>query len=229
MSAAERVLAELAKRVAIPLAAGRDIQPIAPIGARLARGMAELADTLDPELSEELERARLSVARALCPVDALNSMSPTHWLLCAAFNDLIQATNPTLIGVFGARRPLRLMQLADAVISLAGPPASVGEALSRHASFANALRLSRLDTHVSWWTGSALFRGKQPPRRLLAWRELRRVETHSKRASIAALVDSNAPGGSLCSAIGFPPRLSPTWRRCIAQLRRLPGRGRRSG
>ncbi len=58
-------------------------------------------------------------------------------------------------------------------------------ALSRHATFARVFDLGRTDSHVSWWTGSARFRGETPPARLLAWREIRRVQVDAKRVPLA--------------------------------------------
>ncbi|MEM9691986.1 MAG: hypothetical protein AAGA56_05550, partial [Myxococcota bacterium] len=50
------------------------------------------------------------------------------------------------------------------------------EAVSRHATFSRVLMLRRIDKSVSWWTGSASFRGQQPPARLLQWPSLRNVQ-----------------------------------------------------
>ncbi len=67
------------------------------------------------------------------------------------------------------------------------PPRDVAAALDRHATFARALEIVRTDSTVSWWTGSARFRGEPPPARLLAWRELRRVRVDARKVAIAEM------------------------------------------
>lgn len=47
--------------------------------------------------------------------------------------------------------------------------------LARHALLHNLFRVRRTDVVVSWWTGSATFRGQPPPTRLTAWKSVRRV------------------------------------------------------
>jgi hypothetical protein len=47
--------------------------------------------------------------------------------------------------------------------------------MARHALLHNVFHLTRNDTTVSWWTGRARFQGQTPPRRLTAWRGMRRV------------------------------------------------------
>ena len=47
--------------------------------------------------------------------------------------------------------------------------------MARHALLHNVFHLTRNDITVSWWTGRARFQGQTPPRRLTAWRGMRRV------------------------------------------------------
>src|SRR5882672_2150083 len=47
--------------------------------------------------------------------------------------------------------------------------------MARHALLHNLFHLTRNDVTVSWWTGRARFQGQTPPRRLTAWRGMRRV------------------------------------------------------
>jgi len=47
--------------------------------------------------------------------------------------------------------------------------------MARHALLHHLFHLSRNDVTVSWWTGRARFQGQTPPRRLTAWRSVRRV------------------------------------------------------
>ncbi len=47
--------------------------------------------------------------------------------------------------------------------------------MARHALLHNLFHLTRSDVVVSWWTGRARFQGQRPPRRLTAWKGVRRV------------------------------------------------------
>jgi hypothetical protein len=51
------------------------------------------------------------------------------------------------------------------------------------------MELVRTDTSVSWWTGSASFRGSPPPKRLLYWQGLRRVQIDTNRVALPAMCD----------------------------------------
>jgi hypothetical protein len=87
-------------------------------------------------------------------------------------HDLLQVTNPSWV-----RRsaPKRLLDLACATLARVPPPASAREALMRHSWFSRLFGVHRKDTAVSWWTGSSTFLGKEPPKRLLLWSDVRRV------------------------------------------------------
>ncbi|HMG52728.1 MAG TPA: hypothetical protein VK601_04595 [Kofleriaceae bacterium] len=47
--------------------------------------------------------------------------------------------------------------------------------MARHALLHHVFHLTRSDVTVSWWTGRARFQGQKPPRRLIAWKGMRRV------------------------------------------------------
>ncbi len=47
--------------------------------------------------------------------------------------------------------------------------------LARHALLHNLFHVRRTDVTLTWWTGSATFRGQEPPPRLARWRKVRRV------------------------------------------------------
>jgi hypothetical protein len=47
--------------------------------------------------------------------------------------------------------------------------------LARHALLHNLFHVTRTDVTLSWWTGTAMFRGQEPPPRLAAWKSVRRV------------------------------------------------------
>ena len=47
--------------------------------------------------------------------------------------------------------------------------------MARHGLLHHLFHLSRRDTTVSWWTGRARFQGQVPSKRLIAWKNMRRV------------------------------------------------------
>jgi hypothetical protein len=181
--------------VLLPLVTGGELRPIEPIGPKRAAEQADVAAALGDfsgESANEIQWQRLRVARRYCPIDRLSPPGRGEWLLAFALNDLLQATNPDLPGVFGRDRPQKLVALALEIVALAGPPRSVGEALARHATFSRALELVRIDTHVAWWVGSRSFRGAHPPTRLLSWQSVRRVRQSHEDVPLASMAPPDA-------------------------------------
>lgn len=185
-----RLVVELAERVLLPLTAGGELRPLPPIGEARALAALEYASHAAGALSEVRAR-RLRVARRLCPVDALGDPGPGEWLMLFALNDLLQSMNSTLVGTLAESRPQKLLGLAHRTAERAGAPASVGEALARHATFSRLLELVRIDTEVSWWVGRRVFRGARPPARLLKWQRVRRVSVHESRLSLGEMNAAN--------------------------------------
>jgi len=185
-----QLVAELASRVLLPLLAGGELRPVPPIGVARARAVAE-AGAFATAALDEVRARRLRVARRLCPLDALPDPSPGEWLLLCALNDLLQSTNPTLLGPFGGSRPRELLEMALATVTLAGPPTTVGDALSRHATFSRLLQLVRVDTHVSFWVGRRVYRGAKPPKRLTRWRSVRRVSEREQNVRLPEMAPAS--------------------------------------
>lgn len=181
----EDVAGAVAERVLLPLLAGGEVRPLPPIGSGRAASLAGHQDLVPAGGAlDEVRARRLRVARTLLPVDALGDLTQGEWLMAFALNDLLQATNPTLGGWFGADRPERLLEMVQKTLDAAGPPRTLGETVARHATFARLPRLTRVDTHVSWWVGSEVFRGAPPPRRLTLWSDLRRVRQREERVGL---------------------------------------------
>lgn len=170
--------------VIAPLVQGGALRPVRPIGPRLA---AQLAGhrVVDAALLASVDAARLRVARQLLPVDTLPELGRAEWALAAALNDLLQLTHHELTGALSRSRRARLAEALDASLAAVPAPATLGEALARHATFSRVLELSRTDTEVSWWTGRASFRGQPPPRRLVAWPSVRQVAISPTRVRLA--------------------------------------------
>lgn len=185
-----QLVAELSSRVLGPLLAGGPLHPLPPIGHERALEVAGHGAFATSALDEARAR-RLRIARRLCAVDALPDPGPGEWLMLCALNDLLQATNPSLLGPFGADRPARLLAGAQAMLTAARTPSTVGEALARHATFARLLEVVRLDTHVSFWVGRRVFRGSKPPKRLTRWRSVRRVSEREETVRLAEMAPAN--------------------------------------
>jgi hypothetical protein len=176
----EPLAEQLLRRVLAPLQLGGELRPLPPIGrrARLLAAHEGLAD--DPAVS----RARLVAARRLWPIDELPPLGQAEWLLLSALNDLLQVPNPTLPSLWTGGRPGELLGLVSELLLEIRPPHTALEALCRYATFADALSLVRIDTDLTWWTGSRRFVGARPPARLSAWPRLRRVRREQQRRAL---------------------------------------------
>ena len=178
---------ELASCVIAPLILGGKVRPVRPIGARLALAMAEGREIADNDLRSRIDVARVRRARLLAPVDTLPPLDASEWALAAGLSDLLQITNHELAGGLTSGRREKLLLSVSQLCERVPPPRSVGEALARHATFARAGELVRVDTLVSWWTGHASFRGQPPSSRLLQWPELRRVSVTPQKVPLGAM------------------------------------------
>ncbi len=172
---------ELAHAVLAPLVLGGPMHLVRPFGARLGLSLGIQRAIVDLDLRSRLDVARVRRARLLAPVDTLPALDEGDWAVLAAFNDLVQLTNQHLVTVFTRRNYARLLGNLRWLCERIPAPRDVLGAIARHATFGRALELVRTDSAVTWWTGSARFRGETPPTRLTAWKELRRVEIDARR------------------------------------------------
>jgi hypothetical protein len=186
-----QLVAELGEHVLLPLLAGGALTPLPPIGHARALEVAAHGAFASSALDEARAR-RLRVARRLCAVDALPDPTSGEWLMLCVLNDLLQSSNPTLVGTFGGARPQRLLELALHTLAVAGPPRTVAEALGRHATFSRLLELVRIDTHLSFWVGRRVYRGSKPPSRMTRWRDVRRVSEREESVSLAEMAPAVA-------------------------------------
>lgn len=194
----------LVTNVLAPLVLGGRIEPQRPFGPRLGLAIGEGRRVEDSDLRSRLDVARVRVARLLSPVDTVADVSPEDVALAAALNDLLQVSNLELSGALTRARHAKLLEGASSLIELVPRPRTIAAALSRHTWFARALEVFRTDTTVSWWTGSASFRGQPAPGRLLAWRELRRVREDMHRIPLVDMASDvpGLPGDAWHQAIG---------------------------
>ncbi len=176
----------LFRLVMAPLVLGGELRPGRPIGGKNAFALAPFTETLDKELLAHVDLGRVRVARRHVPVDRFEPPGPADWVLAAVLHDLVQCAHPEL----RLRSSSRLLQIATLTADRVGGPASVGEALARHTWFSRALEITRTDTQVSFWVGKRTFLGQDPPSRLLAWPELRRVHVDKSPRPLLELPDA---------------------------------------
>jgi hypothetical protein len=180
----EGVAQRLFAGVMAPLVLGGPLEPTRAIGARAALALGATRPAA-ADLAARVHGARVRRARTLVPIDHLGPPSGAEWALAAALHDLVHAANP------GFDAPLRrggaalILELAGATIRRVAPPQNLHEAVSRHTWFARLFDIARTDTAVSWWSGSRVFLGVEPPARLRAWPEMRRV--HVTRTPVPLL------------------------------------------
>jgi hypothetical protein len=166
-----------------PLVVGGTICPGRPFGGKNALAFGDHRQPSDVDLLSRAELARVRIARRLAPIDTLDpAPSGSEWALAAVLHDMVQSTHPGFDAVFRRSGPKRILDVVEKTLERIPPPANVGDALSRHTWFSRIFELSRTDVDLKWWTGSQRFLGTEPPKRLTAWPELRRVtETRTPR------------------------------------------------
>jgi hypothetical protein len=159
-----------------PLVLGGKMTPGKPFGGKNALLIGDHRAPQDQDTLSKVQLARVRVARKLAPIDLFDP-EPTgaEWALAAMVHDLVQSTHPGFDAVFRRSGPARILTVIDKTLDRIPPPANVGEALSRHSWLSRMLDLARTDIEVKWWTGHETFLGTDPPNRLLAWPEVRRV------------------------------------------------------
>lgn len=182
-------LLELVASIATPLAVGGVLRPVRPIGAAVAGELAALVPGLSRSDLGGLAKARGDLARALLPLDEDPPLTPSCARLLCALNDLMQCLNPSLEGLFSRGESARLADEVERELAAIDAPATLGDALARHATLAGVTRLVRRDTSLSWWTGHALFVGRPPPPRLRAWPTARRVREQTSHVGLLALAE----------------------------------------
>jgi hypothetical protein len=175
----------LARGVLGPLVLGGQLSLVPPLGPQigyiLGAGERRISDD---DLRSQIGMARVRRARLIAPVDTLPEISPAEWSLAAALNDLLQSTNHELSGALTRGRHAKVLDGVGRLLEAVPSPRTTLEALVRHATFARALEIVRTDTTISWWVGSAHFRGQPPSKRLTAWPELRRVSIVPKKIAL---------------------------------------------
>jgi hypothetical protein len=170
-----------------PLVIGGEMTPRRPIGGRAALALGVERTVTDPDRLAHVQIARIRIARKLAPIDRVDPPTVDEWALAACLHDLVQATHPSLVGIFRGKAPGKLLQNVELTLERIPPAKTVHDALSLHTWFSRVFEIARTDTVVSWWVGSRTFLGTAPPERLTAWPELRRVQIDRTPRSLAEL------------------------------------------
>jgi hypothetical protein len=166
---------DLFTRFIAPLVLGGELVPGKILGARKTLTIGVQRTVTNIDLAAHVDLARIRIARKIAPIDRIEPMTPQEWALAACLHDIVQSTHPALAGLFRKDASRRILELVNLALDRIPLSANAHDALSRHTIFSRALEIGRADIHVSWWTGSSTFRGSEPPPRLLAWPDLRRV------------------------------------------------------
>ena len=179
---AARDLPDLLQRFVLPLVRGGELaigRPIAvdelsDLHAQIAHYPVEIG-AVDDARTEVVAELVVRPPPLLFDADELTLASCVHNLLF-----LVHPRADSWAVSAGSRR-----RVLDTAHEMAARPLSHerSSVLGRHGLLHNLFRLTRVDTKVSWWTGSATFLGQRPPARLRAWRTVRRVREEQSVAS----------------------------------------------
>jgi hypothetical protein len=182
-----RELAELLERFVLPLVRGGDVAVGRPISLEELPELEAQIPHCSPQLAP-VDDARTEVIAELVVRPPALVFDIDELSLAACVHNLLFLVHPradTWSVSSSARR--RVIETAQ---ELASRPLSHSRSrvLARHGLLHNLFRLNRVDTKISWWTGSATFLGQKPPTRLRTWRALRRVREEQTVASYEDLL-----------------------------------------
>jgi hypothetical protein len=177
-----------------PLVLGGVMKPVKAFGGKNALSIGDRTPS-DVDALSRTQLARVRIARKLAPIDRFEpAPNGDEWALAAMLHDLVQATHPGFNAVFRRSGPARILSVIEKTLDRVPPPKTPGEALSRHTWLSRMFELARTDVEVKWWTGSETFLGEDPPKRLTAWPEIRRVQ---QIRTPRPLMDLPTSGGSV--------------------------------
>lgn len=183
----------------LPLVAGGVAHVGAPLGLA---GLARLrALKVDPGLAAEVFAARSAVASELLYDPIPPQLDLPSLRLAIAVHDLLFLFHPGAAGL--AVRGKRIAEVARFAAALAALPATTDDDMlvARHTILHLVPGLGRTDVRVSFWAGRREFHGEEPPRRLTAWPNMRRVHEERWRVGCFAEAASHAQGGEVVRAL----------------------------
>ncbi len=178
MGRAEAFLREFVR----PLVAGGELHVSSPLDADdvaelRAEGTFGSDLTVATEPLQAVESARQARATELWLYPVPTPWDDTSVALAVGAHNLLFFSHPD--ARVSARRRRRLVEFTAALLQRPAP-ATAEEVIGRHTLLAGLPRLCRTDITVDYWAAVETFRGKQPPKRLLRWRRLRRVRTQQR-------------------------------------------------
>jgi hypothetical protein len=171
---ARRDLPDFLERFVLPLVRGGDVAVGRPIGLEELPDLEAQIPHCSPHIAP-VDDARTEVVAELVVRPPSFVFDEDELALAASVHNLLFLVHPradTWAVSASARR--RVVETAQ---EMAGRPLSHSRSrvLARHGLLHNLFRVNRVDTKISWWTGSATFLGQKPPKRLRTWRAVRRV------------------------------------------------------
>jgi hypothetical protein len=184
---ARRELSDLLQRFVLPLVRGGDLVVGRPISHEELPDLEAQIPTCSPELAT-VDEARAEVIAELVVRPPALVFDVDELALAICVHNLLFLVHPRAdswaVSTSARRRVLETAQeMASRALSH-----SRSRALSRHGLLHNLFRLSRVDTKISWWTGTATFLGQKPPTRLRTWRAVRRVREEQSVAGYEDLL-----------------------------------------
>ena len=182
--------------VLVPLVLGGALVPLPHVTEHEAPEVVQAAMQLfSPAVGTQIDLQRVRTARRLAPVDTVPGIDGNIFGMLLAFSNLLRATDPEVDSLFSSDSSASIHHSALDILRDVRPVSSALDALGRHSVFSRALLVTRLEVKVSWWCGSESFSGREPPRRLLAWQDLRRVHQEREHGLMTNL-QLEAPGAS---------------------------------
>ncbi len=179
----------------LPLVAGGTLHVSAPLGRAGYHRLRELK--IPAELDGAILEARSAIAGELL-VDAVPPLLDAEaFRLAVAVHDLLFLFHPGTASFSVRDRRL------DEVARFAGTLGSLTESrdpqtlVARHTMLHLLPSLARTDVQVSFWVGKREFHGEEPPRRLVAWPNLRRVRQERRRVNCFAESASHPLAGAV--------------------------------
>ena len=168
---------------ALPLVAGGALPVSRPIRPKDFEGLSKELSTLPSELSQlaELAKQRWYIARALWPAMPPPTLDDATLRLAVAVHNLLALGHPAMNGASSRARDQVIGFATD--LAKLGPPATAASALERHSMLSRLGDIERNEHEVHNWLGTRTFVGQLPPRRLLRWPKLRKIQVaHQKRS-----------------------------------------------
>jgi hypothetical protein len=187
---ARRTAADFLQSFVLPLVRGGPLAIGRPVSMeeaeRFGQDLAHASEAL-----VEVDEARSQVIADLVVRPPTLVLEEDEIYLAAALHNVLFLVHPDADVVTVTRRVRG--RIAETARRLAAQPLSRSRrrVLARHALLHNVFDITRIDTKVSWWTGSAEFMGQAPPARLLAWEGVRRVRREDETARYDELMCSD--------------------------------------